>query len=77
MLPNTGVLAMRLLSKRQVLDLVPYSAQHILRLEKLGKFPKRMRLGNGPRAKAFWVEHEVGGWVQDLIDRREQPTDTP
>ena len=69
---------MRLLSKRQVLDLVPYSPQHIQRLEDAGHFPKRMKLGNGGRnAKAFWVEQEILDWIQALMDRREKPTDTP
>ncbi len=69
---------MRLLSKRQVLDLVPYSPQHIQRLEDAGLFPKRMKLGNGGRnAKAFWVEQEILDWIQDFMDRREVSTDTP
>ena len=69
---------MRLLSKRQVLDLVPYSPQHIQRLEDAGLFPKRIKLGNGGRnAKAFWVEQEIQDWIQAQIDRRDVLTDTP
>jgi len=69
---------MRLLSKRQVLYLVPYSPQHIQRLEDLDRFPKRIKLGNGGRnAKAFWVEQEVLDWIQAQIDRRDELTDTP
>ncbi len=69
---------MKFLSKRQVLDLVPYSPQHIQRLEDAGAFPKRIKLGNGGRnAKAFWVEQEVLDWMQVLADRREEHTDTP
>ncbi len=33
---------MRILSKRQVQELVLYSPQHIARLEKAGQFPKRV-----------------------------------
>ncbi len=36
---------MRILSKRQLKELVLYSPQHIARLEKAGKFPKRVQLG--------------------------------
>lgn len=69
---------MRLLSKRQVVDLVPFSPQHIQRLEDAGRFPKRLKLGNGGRnAKAFWVEQEVLDWIKFHIDRRDEPTDTP
>ena len=32
---------MRMLSKRQVKDLVLYSPQHVARLEKAGQFPQR------------------------------------
>ena len=69
---------MRLLSKRQVLNLVPYSPQHVQRLEDQNRFPKRIKLGNGGRnAKAFWVEQEVLDWIQGHVDRRDVPTDTP
>jgi hypothetical protein len=36
---------MRILSKRQLKELVLYSPQHIARLEKAGQFPKRVHLG--------------------------------
>lgn len=61
---------MQLLSKKMVLEMVPYSPQHIQRLEDAGAFPKRIKLGNGGRnAKAFWVAEEVYAWIQDQIDR--------
>ena len=73
---------MRLLSKAQVLDLVPYSYTHIARLEEDGRFPKRVKhLGyarkNTDYCKAFWVEQEVLDWIQALVDARDAPTDTP
>src|ERR1700680_2249560 len=40
-----GVTAMRILSKRQLKELVLYSPQHIARLEAVGRFPKRVQLG--------------------------------
>ena len=68
----------KLLSKKGVLDLVPYSPQHIQRLEDQNRFPKRLKLGNGGRnAKAFWVEQEVLDWIQAQIDRRDRSSDTP
>lgn len=36
---------MRILSKRQLKELVLYSPQHIARLEKAGQFPQRVQLG--------------------------------
>lgn len=63
---------MRLLSKRQLKDLVLYSPQHVARLEAAGKFPKRVQLG---QCRVGWVEQEVLDWVQERIDRRDIPTD--
>lgn len=59
---------MRMLSKRQLKELVLYSPQHIARLEEAGQFPKRVRLGAN---RVGWVESEVLDWLQERIDRRE------
>lgn len=59
---------MRILSKRQVKELVLYSPQHIARLEKAGSFPRRVQLGPN---RVGWVEDEVLIWLQNRLDRRE------
>ena len=59
---------MRILSKRQLKELVLYSPQHIARLEKAGQFPKRVTLGPN---RVGWVENEVLDWLQDRVDRLE------
>ena len=60
---------MRMLSKRQVKELVLYSPQHIARLEVAGQFPKRVQLGHN---RVGWVEAEVLEWLQKRIDARDQ-----
>lgn len=60
---------MRLLSKRQVKELVLYSPQHVARLEAAGQFPKRVQLGVN---RVGWVEEEVLAWLQSRIDVRDQ-----
>ena len=65
-----GVFVMRILSKRQLKELVLYSPQHVARLEKAGQFPKRVKLG---ACRVGWVEDEVLDWLQQRIDRREEP----
>ena len=45
-------------------DLRPTSKVQIWRLEKLGKFPKRIELVPGRRA---WAEHEVDAWIASRI----------
>ena len=67
---------MRLVSKRQLKELVLYSSQHIQRLEHAGKFPKRVRLGNGPRSRVGWIEREVMDWLNQRIAERDIPHDT-
>lgn len=63
---------MRLLSKRQVRDLVLYSYTHMARLETEGLFPKRVRLnpGLGPRSRVGYVEQEVQDWLKHRLDAR-------
>ena len=60
---------MKLLSKRQLKELVLYSPQHIARLEAAGQFPKRVKLGN---CRVGWIESEVLDWLQQKIDARNQ-----
>ena len=61
-------IVMKLLSKRQLKEMVLYSPQHIARLEKAGKFPKRVPLGPN---RVGWVEEEVLDWLQQRLGRRE------
>ncbi|MDB5581004.1 MAG: transcriptional regulator [Bradyrhizobium sp.] len=61
---------MRLLSKKQVREMVLYSPQHIARLEAAGKFPKRVQLGP---ARVGWVDEEVQGWLTARIAERDTP----
>lgn len=70
MLFNHGEIVMRILSKRQVKELVLYSPQHIARLEKAGQFPKRVVLGPN---RVGWVEAEVLEWLDERLARRETP----
>lgn len=63
---------MRMISRRQLKELVLYSPQHIARLEKAGKFPKRVNLG---QCRVGWVEQEVLDWLRVRIEQRDQPND--
>lgn len=58
---------MKLLSKRQVKERVLYSFAHIDRLERAGKFPKRVQLG---QHRVGWVEDEIDAWLKDNKDTR-------
>ncbi len=60
---------MKFLSKKAVRALVLYSYAHIARLEKAGKFPKRVRLGP---CRVGWVEQEVHDWMKARIAERDK-----
>lgn len=62
----------RLLSKKQVREIVGFSFAHIDRMENepeyahLG-FPKRVQIG----FRVFWVEEEIHAWVAAQIAKRD------
>lgn len=60
---------MKLLRFPQVKDRVGYSRMHIHRMEKEGKFPKRVQLG--PNSVA-WIESEVNAWIQAKANARHE-----
>ena len=60
----------RLLSKKQLKEMVLYSHQHIQRLENAGLFPKRVRLGNYRASRVGWIESEVRAWLRERIEKR-------
>jgi prophage regulatory protein len=47
----------QVITRRELRRLVPYTPQHILRLEKQGKFPQRIKL----------VEGRVGWWLPEVL----------
>ncbi|PWG68046.1 hypothetical protein DF186_25900, partial [Enterococcus hirae] len=55
----------RLLTMKEVLELIPYSQPHIYRLIKEGKFPKQIRLGPN---KVAWFEADILKWLEDKIE---------
>jgi len=59
---------MRLLSKKQVREKVLYSPAHIARPEKVGRFPKRIRLGQG---RVGWLEQETEDWIAIRLSERD------
>ncbi|MFK7841709.1 MAG: helix-turn-helix transcriptional regulator [Sphingorhabdus sp.] len=58
---------MRIVGKRELKEIVLYSPQHIARLEKAGKFPKRVQLG--PR-RVGWLLSEVEDWLKNRLENR-------
>ena len=55
----------RIVSAKELRNLIPYSRQHILRLENSGKFPRRIRLGPGPTGRIGWRLSAIMKWIDD------------
>ena len=53
---------------KQLSQIQPYSRQHIARLEKAGKWPKRVRLGQN---RVGWVLAEIEAHLEELILNRD------
>ena len=60
----------RLLSKKQVREIVGLSNTQIARMEKAGKFPPKVRLTEHPRGRCGYPESEIYAWVAEQISRR-------
>jgi prophage regulatory protein len=60
----------QLVSKKELRTVcgIPYSPQHIARLEAAGKFPKRVQLGQN---RVAWVLKEIEGWLDERIANRD------
>ena len=62
----------RFIRKKEAAERVGYHPVHIMRLVKVGKFPRPVRLG--PGALAF-VESEIEEWLQQRIAERDAKRD--
>jgi prophage regulatory protein len=52
----------RIITKKELRQLVPFSPQYVLRLEKEGRFPHRIKIGE--RRVGWWL-HEVLAWLAE------------
>jgi len=58
----------RLIDKKALRKLVPYSSSQIYRLEKAGLFPQRIVLGAG---RVAWLHSEVVQWIENKAMERD------
>ena len=69
--PELTVMA-RIIDWKVLKSMVPYTRQHIARLEKVGTFPRRVRLNpaGGPRSRCGWLLDEVETWIEARVNDR-------
>lgn len=53
---------LRVISWRELSEMIPFTRQHVLRLEKDGKFPRRLKVGN---RRIGWLYTEIETWIND------------
>lgn len=52
----------RIITKKELRLIVPYTPQHIARLEKAGRFPKRIRIGE---RRVGWRLSDIEAWLNE------------
>ncbi len=52
----------KLLGRKEILRLVPYSSRHLYRLEAAGLFPKHVTIGR----KSMWLQSKIDTWLGSL-----------
>lgn len=62
---------MQVLRIGKVVEKVGYSRMHIYRLEKAGKFPRRIQLSPN---SIGWLAHEVDAWLESKVAERDAVT---
>ena len=60
---------MKIIDWKQLKTMQPYSRQHVTRLEKAGKWPKRVQLG---QCRVGWVLDEITAHFDELVKRRDR-----
>jgi prophage regulatory protein len=55
---------LRIITKKELRALVPYTPQHIHRLEKAGRFPRRLQLGPN---RVGWRLADIERWINERV----------
>lgn len=59
----------RIISWQTLRTMVPYTRQHILRLEGKGKFPRRVQVGAN---RVGWLLSEIEAWISARVAVRDE-----
>lgn len=62
----------KIITRKQLVEVVPYSLTHIARLEMASHFPRRIKLGP---CRVGWVESEVNDWIAARVAERATPSE--
>ena len=60
----------RLLSKREVAEIIGFHPEHLMRLARAGAFPRPIKLGTATNCAVRFVAGEVDAWVAARLAAR-------
>ena len=52
---------------------IPYTVQHLTRLEAKGTFPQRLKLAAYRGGRVAWLEAEILAWLEARLEQRAAP----
>ena len=64
---------MKLVNRKELKSVygIPYSDQHLMRLENLYRtFPRRVKLGAFRGARVVWIAEEIEAWIEAQAQQR-------
>lgn len=61
-------MAMKLLSKKQVAQIIQMHPESIMRLSREGKFPRFIKVGTGTGAAVRFLESDIEDWIKQRRD---------
>lgn len=64
-----GKTTQRIIRKPELLNILGLSDPTVYRMEKAGRFPKRLRLGGN---SCGWLQSEVDGWISERAAARSE-----
>ncbi|WP_448187927.1 helix-turn-helix transcriptional regulator [Azospirillum sp. sgz301742] len=67
-MPEFSEVVVKVLRFKQVHERVGYSRMHLFRMEREGRFPKRIPLGPN---SVGWLESEVDAWIAARVAKRD------
>lgn len=63
----------RLMSKKDVAELVGFHPEHVMRMARRGKFPRPIKTGDTENCAVRFVAEEVEGWIAGRMAERDAP----
>jgi predicted DNA-binding transcriptional regulator AlpA len=61
----------RLMSKKDVAEMVGFHPEHVMRMARQGKFPRPIKTGGAENCAVRFIAEEIEAWIAARIAERE------